>query len=223
VAASHRAAAGLHGLPGVLPGAGEVTAYGGTKVALDGITVHQAQLLIVDDLTEASGVPVTTPSRTLVDMAPAVDSRLLAKMVDHAVRRELCCEDDLLACLDRLGADRRHGSARIRRLVTGDGRTGSALEALWLRRLRRAGLEPPARQHQLVVDGRVIVLDFAWPAQRVGLECDGFAYHSSRSGFDRDRLRDLLTARLGWTVIRVTSTTPVHEVVATVSELCFSR
>jgi very-short-patch-repair endonuclease len=199
-----------------------VTAYGGTKVELDGIRTHRAQLLIVDDLTEVSGIPVTTPARTLLDMAPIVEGRLLAKMVDHAVRRELCREEDLVACLDRLAGDRRNGTAAVRRFI-GDDRTGSALETLWLRRLRRVGLDPPARQHQLVVDGRIVVLDFAWPDQRVGLECDGFAYHGSRSGFDRDRLRDLLTARLGWTIVRATVNTPVHELIATLSELCFNR
>ena len=223
VAASHRAAAGLHGLPGVLPGAAEVTAYGGVKAALGGIVVHRTELLVVDDLTEALGIPTTTATRTIVDMAGTVNARLLAQMFDHAIRRRLCAADEVAACLDRIGTRGRRGARVLTRLLEERLGGDSALEDQWLRKLRRAGLDPPARQHQLVVHGRVLVLDFAWPAQRVGLECDGYASHGGRFRFDHDRLRDLLTARAGWTVLRVTSNTPLRELVSTLSEYGIRR
>lgn len=40
----------------------------------------------------------------------------------------------------------------------------------------------------------------------VGVECDGRAYHSSKSARDRDRLREEILRGLGWTIIRVWST-----------------
>ncbi len=39
-----------------------------------------------------------------------------------------------------------------------------------------------------------------------GVECDGSAYHSSRSARDRDRLREEVLRGLGWTIVRVWST-----------------
>jgi len=39
-----------------------------------------------------------------------------------------------------------------------------------------------------------------------GIECDGAAYHSSRSARDRDRLREDVLTGLGWKIIRVWST-----------------
>lgn len=39
-----------------------------------------------------------------------------------------------------------------------------------------------------------------------GVECDGAAYHSSRSARDRDRLRQEILERLGWTLYRIWST-----------------
>ena len=39
-----------------------------------------------------------------------------------------------------------------------------------------------------------------------GIECDGAAYHSSRSARDRDRLREDVLADLGWKLVRVWST-----------------
>jgi len=39
-----------------------------------------------------------------------------------------------------------------------------------------------------------------------GLECDGASYHSSRSARDRDRLREEVLNRLGWSLYRIWST-----------------
>jgi REase_MTES_1575 len=40
----------------------------------------------------------------------------------------------------------------------------------------------------------------------LGIECDGATYHSSQSARDRDRLRQEVLERLGWTIERVWST-----------------
>lgn len=46
-----------------------------------------------------------------------------------------------------------------------------------------------------------------WPyGFLLGIECDGAAYHSSRSARDRDRLRQQILESLGWTIYRVWST-----------------
>ena len=46
-----------------------------------------------------------------------------------------------------------------------------------------------------------------WPHGFIaGIECDGAAYHSSRSARDRDRLREEILVRLGWTLCRIWST-----------------
>lgn len=43
-------------------------------------------------------------------------------------------------------------------------------------------------------------LDFANPKAKVCIECDGAAYHADR---ERDRKRDAILARHGWTVYRI--------------------
>jgi len=46
-----------------------------------------------------------------------------------------------------------------------------------------------------------------WPHGFImGVECDGAAYHSSRSARDRDRLREEVLTRLGWKLHRIWST-----------------
>lgn len=211
--ASHRAAAGLHRFPGVLPGAAEITVYCRTAPRLTDVTVHRATLLVADDITVVDGFPTTTPARTVVDLAATTHPILLERMLDR------CDPAEVDACLERIGTVSRRGTRRLRALL--DARIGgeSPLERTWLRRLRRAGLPPPVLGYQLVVGGRVLVLDMAWPEHRVAVEVDGWSAHGTRTQFDRDRERDLLATRAGWRVLRVTSRTPPDQLVATLTSL----
>jgi very-short-patch-repair endonuclease len=43
-------------------------------------------------------------------------------------------------------------------------------------------------------------------AYMLGIECDGAAYHSSRSARDRDRFRQEILENLGWKIFRIWST-----------------
>jgi very-short-patch-repair endonuclease len=43
-----------------------------------------------------------------------------------------------------------------------------------------------------------------WPSRHLIVEVDGFAFHSSRSSFERDRRRDAHLIAHGYRVIRVT-------------------
>ncbi len=48
-------------------------------------------------------------------------------------------------------------------------------------------------------------VDFYWPAQRLVVEFDGFAYHSDRQAFEHDRLRDQRLIAAGNRVMRLTA------------------
>lgn len=218
--ASHRAAAALHGFPGVMPGAVEFTVFDATTPRVNGAVAHRSSVLYVDDLAKVGGFDVTAAARTLVDLAAYrdIDTSLLRRMLDDCAVRRLCLPNDVAASLERCGTHRR-GSVRLRRLVEERVRSDSHLEQVWLRRLLRAGLRPPEVGYQLVVDGSVLVLDFAWPEHRVAVEVDGWRPHATRRAFDHDRLRDLAAVRAGWTVLRVTSRTPPAHLFATIRQL----
>jgi very-short-patch-repair endonuclease len=47
-------------------------------------------------------------------------------------------------------------------------------------------------------------VDFCWADRRLVVEADGYEFHSTRAAFERDRRRDLLLRRAGWTPVRVT-------------------
>ena len=67
--------------------------------------------------------------------------------------------------------------------------------------LVRAARLPPPRTNQRIHGHEV---DFLWPRQRLIAEVDGFAFHSSRSSFERDRRRDAHLIANGHRVIRIT-------------------
>jgi very-short-patch-repair endonuclease len=52
------------------------------------------------------------------------------------------------------------------------------------------------------VEGHMV--DFAWAAERLIVETDGWAAHGHRAGFERDRERDAELAAAGWLVLRFT-------------------
>jgi very-short-patch-repair endonuclease len=83
----------------------------------------------------------------------------------------------------------------------------SPLEAAIAVALREHGHEVHA---QVGAAGFAIDLAVVDPEQKgryvVGVECDGATYHSSPTARDRDRLREDVLRRLGWTIVRVWST-----------------
>ena len=65
---------------------------------------------------------------------------------------------------------------------------------------------PFETQYQLVLDGRVLVLDIAWPWWRVAAEVDGWGAHGrSWSKFVDDRSRMNLLEAHGWRVAHLTA------------------
>jgi len=62
-------------------------------------------------------------------------------------------------------------------------------------------------------------VDLLWPRQRLVVEVDGFAYHSSRTAFERDRRRDAELQAWGYRVLRITWRRLVAEPNAVVAQL----
>ena len=208
--ASHRAAAGLHGLVGFLPGAVELTAT--RLLRLSGVRCHVAPLAR-DDVVVVRGFRATSPARTVFDVAAEVEPALLRRVVGDAVRRRVCGAADLRRTLLASGGQGRAGTEALRAVVDDLAGGDSDLEARWLRALTSCGLRPAAFQHQLVVAGRVYVLDFAWPGARVGVEVDGWAFHRDRFTWDRDHDKANAYLEAGWRVVSVTSRTRHDDVV----------
>lgn len=198
---SHESASSLWDItrPAGATAAVEVTLVGG-QCRRPGIRAHRVHELAEEDIATVDAIPATAPARTIVDLAARLRPRALEQAVARAGRLELTDADELSATLDRLG--RRRGAGRLRAIIGGSGvaLTRSAAEERLLALVRRGGLPAPAVNAPL----GPYEVDFLWRDAGVALEVDGFAYHSSRRSFERDRRRDVELAAGGVQVLRVT-------------------
>lgn len=69
---------------------------------------------------------------------------------------------------------------------------------------RRACLPAPLANEPLRPSGTELTVDFLWPGQRLAVEADSRAWHSTRQAFEEDRLRDQLLTVEGLRVVRFT-------------------
>ncbi|HZU39600.1 MAG TPA: DUF559 domain-containing protein [Solirubrobacteraceae bacterium] len=198
---SHRSAAELWDLtrPAEPPEL-HVTALARKCRSRPGIEVHRALDFEDGDRTVVRGIPVTTPARTLVDLAGRAASRELERALDEAITLGLLEPADVEAALERY--PRRRGTAALRALLADRERptslTRSHSEERFLALVRRARLPTPRQNARI---DRYTV-DFYWPEHRLVVEIDGYRYHSTRSAFERDRAKDLVLRQLGLGVLR---------------------
>jgi hypothetical protein len=73
-----------------------------TQTAPEGVVVHRVPYLHPDDVTTLDGIPVTTPSRTLVDLAEVLDRDELRAAFEAARQRGLLDMEALRASRARV-------------------------------------------------------------------------------------------------------------------------
>jgi very-short-patch-repair endonuclease len=198
---SHRSAAGLWRLLPAPSGDVEISVAGRNCGRRPGIRLHRVVALDRCDVRKLGGIPVTSPARTILDVAAVVTPRELERALAEAQARRLTLRSELSALLARVGA--RPGVVALRTLIEDDSvpvLTRSEAEERLLALIRNAQLPPPEANVRV---GRHEV-DFLWREQRLVVEVDGFKYHSSRGAFERDRLRDAELSGMGFRVMRIT-------------------
>lgn len=150
---------------------------------------------------EHEAIPITSVSRTLLDIAPIVSPASLARAVERAVMLELF---DLRAMQATLARHPRHaGAPRLQAALDTyrpDVLTRSELEVAFLQLCARHAIPAPAVN--ALVEG--LEVDFSWRAQRLVVETDTHRYHGTRAAFERDRARDARLALAGHRVLRFT-------------------
>lgn len=219
---SHLAAANIHRFSGIGPSAPELTVPQARRVELSGVRVYRSQRLDPVDTEQRHGVRLTTPVRTVIDIAGSTGDYLLGKILDDGTIRRLWTPEVIACAVDRLGLSGRAGAPGLKRLLDirmGEGPQDAELEQRVLRALRkRKDIVPdPVVHHRLVLADRVIDMDLAWPQYCIDGEIDGYLAHSQRSDFDRDRLRANLLEAHGWRLVRWTSVMDDDTIVAQVA------
>jgi very-short-patch-repair endonuclease len=199
---SHRSAAGLWNLLPYPANSGPVHV---TVSAADrrhpGIRTHRVSALPRDEITTRRGIPVTTPARTILDLAAEVTAAELEQAVAKAYRDHRTNRRRLTHLLARY--PRRPGTRPLRKALgraTRPALTRSRPERRLLKLIRKAGLPEP----ELNFKTERYELDLYWPEYRLAVEVDTLWTHGSESSFDADRRRDAELAADGIQVIRLT-------------------
>jgi very-short-patch-repair endonuclease len=180
--------------------------WSGRKIA--GIRWHRVRLPLRDEVEIRDGIPCTTISRTIVDMAGESGWAGLRDLVEQAAILRQLDVDEIDLVLSR---GRRRGAPRLRKILdrwrnTAEPRprVRSPLEARLLTQLIEAGLPAPRTNVKLRVEGRFLEVDLLWEEQRLVIETDGEETHGTSAAFQRDRWRDQLLMAAGYRTARVT-------------------
>jgi very-short-patch-repair endonuclease len=160
------------------------------------IVVHRSPLP-AGEVMVRDDIPVTTPARTIVDLADVLTRRRLERAIDEAAYLRL----DLEGLAPRSG---RRGAGLLARVLAehnaGSTWTRSELEERLLALCRRADLPQP--EVNQMAEGHEA--DFLWRCARLIVETDGWDSHRTRGAFERDRKRDAEHTASGWRVVRLT-------------------
>src|SRR4051794_38131810 len=153
--------------------------------SIRGITTHWERAPDPRDRTAWKGIPITTPARTLVDLAAVVSAEELARAVHQADVLHRTTPDEVEEVLQR----RRNAknAAKLREILWGDAdRILSKLEKAFVKLLRENSLPTPTTNRQ--AGGHFV--DCRWPEQKLTVELDGYRYHRTRHAWEQDRKRE---------------------------------
>ncbi|WP_408898343.1 hypothetical protein ACJ5H2_04365 [Nocardioides sp. R1-1] len=161
------------------------------------------RMLLPEDITTVRGIRVTTPLRTVCDVA-RLRGRLRAIAALDAFRRTFgISEAQLLAMLPRFTGQR--GVIQLRELIPLSTDRADSQPESWVRLLiHDEGLPMPEAQVGARLPGwGEVRMENAYPHLRIAVEYDGEEFHSSDDDREYDGLRRGALREAGWIVIVV--------------------
>ena len=152
-------------------------------------------------MTVHHGIPVTTPTRTLLDLASVLSLGALAKAFEQA-QVVLHLPPAPLAA-EVIARPRQRGNAKLRRILIGavdPADVRSVLELRFLRMCASYGIPRP----QVNLRIGAWTPDFLWPERGLVVETDGYDFHRTAAARRRDAMKDEFLRGIGLDVIRLT-------------------
>ncbi len=205
---SHRTAAQLWDLDGVKLDKVEMSGETHQRNLRDWLVFHRTAPIPKQMQRTRKGVAVTSPARTLVDLAGVCDDDVIERAMEHAFRWRIASANEVHQVLRKLPAQRKAGTGRVVQLLERgvfNPEMHSELERQALRMFRRLGLPEPIGNYEVVADDFVLgFVDFAWPKAKVIVEAEGFQFHSGREAWESDIDRYNAMTLRGWKVLRLT-------------------
>jgi hypothetical protein len=179
----------------------DVTIASGTR-DIDGILPHRSRALERDVLVRHA-LRVTTPARTLLDLAAILPAKALRRIVRRAQAQGAVSIRQIAELLDR--SNGHHGAAKLRAVIAdGPAPTRSELEDLLLDLLDAAGIERPEINAPLRFGTQTIIPDYLWRTQHVAIEADSVAWHDHKLTREHDADKQAQLEAAGLRVLRIT-------------------
>jgi hypothetical protein len=206
---SHGTAAAFHRFFDEWPHFVDVTVPVEAGRKINGIRCRRCRYPEPEEVERRHGIALTTPARTLVDLAGILDLAVLRKVVGRAaIRRKLDLQTIDIAIYNAKG---RRGLKMLELALvpyrTKDGKVPdvrSDFETLVLPQLLDMELPRPNTNAPIHIDGERFLVDFLWEKEWVIVETDGRETHETATAFQDDRRRDQFLAAAGYRVLRVT-------------------
>jgi very-short-patch-repair endonuclease len=166
--------------------------------------VHRTSLRL-DEIDLADGIPVTSVSRTLFDLAAVLKMRQLERAWNEMEVRGLRGRLSVPHLLERYPG--RRGAANLRALLAAkvpEGTTRNDFEEMFVAFLDSNRLPRPRLNADLSLRGSFFEIDCLWDRERLAVELDSRAVHGTPRNFESDRERDRILLAEGWRCARVT-------------------
>lgn len=198
---SHRTAARVRGLPVPRVGTIHLTAVGRGRHSPTGIKVHSIRSIGATERERIEGLPITSLSLTLLDLAGCLNAAQLVSALNEARIQKRNIDGALRSTL--AAHPNRRGARALARLLASDRAAfvvGSRAEELCLELMLAHDLRPDASQAPI----GPYRADFLYEAERLVVEVDGFRFHATPDRFIRDRRRRAHLLAHGYEVFPVT-------------------
>lgn len=165
---------------------------------------HEA-FLAADELTEVDHIPVTSPFRTILDLAGVLTPRQLERAWNELQVRRLTDVVPMAVLLSRHPG--KPGLANLRTVMDSKepgGITRNDFEEAFVALVDAHALPRPRMNASLHVRGRFFEADALWEDQRLLVELDSRGVHGTDRAFQSDRQRDRTLLAEGYRTLRVT-------------------
>jgi hypothetical protein len=194
-----------------------------SRTGRPGIRLHRTRSLHPDDIAELDRIPITSVSRTIVDMAAAGTAHDVERAVHEAEVQRLLDVRAVEAALERTPNAKHTADVRAAIATPSPGPTRRDLEDGFLALCRRHGIPDPILNAGVPTRIGVLEVDALWPAEQLVVELDGAATHHTRKAFERDRRRDAALIVARHTVMRLTWDRITTDEDAVVADLAATR
>jgi hypothetical protein len=205
--ASHRCAAVLWGFDAVYGRLIEVTVPYVESPEPTVVVLHRTRRR--NPASVLDSIPITTPERTLFDIAPILPARALEKAARSAVHLGLTTVEKIDFAVAVFGGRGVAGTRKMRAVVwaVANDQSGSVSEIDLKHIIWEAPIPQPIQQLRILLRDKTHAYpDFSWPDLMKIIEVDGFGAHGTPEQLQSDLRRQNALLELGWQIRRFTAT-----------------